>query len=183
MLPPGKGVLLVANPFLKDPNFLRTVVLMCNHDAEGSFGLSLTKQLPLTLTDVLPNATDSKFPVYLGGPVQPEAFHFLHEYPELISGGMKIKDGIYLGGNFESMLAQLNNNSFDSGKIKFFVGYSGWAPEQLDTELLEDSWLTVLASQRILFDVEPENVWKESLREMGGPYEGLVNYPLDPQLN
>lgn len=180
---PGKGTLLVANPFLKDPNFLRTVVLMCNHDEEGAFGLTLTRQLPLTLTDILPDATSSKFPVYLGGPVQPEAFHFLHEYPDLISGSLEISDGVFLGGNFETMLALLNNDSFDPNKIKFFVGYSGWGPEQLDNELGEDSWLTVSATRRILFNVEPENVWKEALREMGGPYDGMINYPLDPQMN
>lgn len=180
---PEKGILLVANPFLKDPNFLRTVVLMCSHNEEGSFGLTLTKQLPLTLIDILPDITDSTFPVFLGGPVQPEAFHFLHEYPHIISGGLEVSDGVYLGGNFEAMLTQLNNNKLEGGKIKFFVGYSGWGPEQLDHELKEDSWLTVSATKRILFSVEPEDIWKEALRDMGDPYEGMINYPLDPQMN
>lgn len=183
MTTPDKGILLIANPFLKDPNFLRTVVLICNHEKEGSYGLTLSKKLPLTLADVLPDITQSPLPVYLGGPVQPDTLHFVHAYPDLIGDGIQISEKVYCGGNFESLKIHLGNNSLKADKIKFFLGYSGWTENQLEMELLEDSWLTVASTPRLIFDIVAPEVWKESLREMGGKYEMLINYPLDPQLN
>lgn len=183
MTQPDKGILLIANPFLKDPNFARTVVLICNHLEQGSFGLALNKSLPLTLADVLPDITDEKIPVFLGGPVQPDTLHFVHEYPDLIGDGVEISNGIFWGGNFESLKIHLKNNSLNRNKIKFFLGYSGWSENQLDLEMHEDSWLTVSATQKIIFQTDPDEVWKESLKELGGEYEMMINYPLDPQLN
>lgn len=178
-----KGILLIANPFLKDANFLRTVVLICNHEEQGTFGLTLNKRLPLTLAEILPEVTNSSLPVYLGGPVQPDTLHFLHQYPDLIGDGIEVGNNVFCGGNFESLKVLLAGNRLDPDKVKFFLGYSGWSEGQLDTELQEDSWLTVASSQRLIFQVEPEDIWKESLKEKGGQYELLINYPLDPQLN
>lgn len=174
---------MIANPFLKDPNFLRTVVLICNHEDEGTFGLTLNKKLPLTLTEILPDVTDSTLPVYLGGPVQPDTLHFLHQYPDLLGEGLDLGNNVFCGGNFESLKIHLNNNSLDPDKIKFYIGYSGWGEGQLDSELQGDSWLTVNSTDRLIFRVDAEDVWKESLKEKGGKYEMLINYPLDPQLN
>lgn len=183
MTKPEKGILLIANPFLKDPNFIRTVVMICDHEEGGSFGLTLNKRLDIGLKDVMPDVVQSDIPLYMGGPVQPDTLHFVHQYPELIPDSIEILNGVYWGGNFESLKIHLNNNDFKPEKIKFFIGYSGWGEGQLDMELKEDSWLTVKATKKLIFDVEPQEVWKESLREMGGEYEMLINYPLDPQLN
>lgn len=183
MTTPDTGILLIANPFLKDPNFLRNVVLICDHNEEGTYGLTLSRKLTITMSDILPDLTDSDFPVYLGGPVQPDSLQFVHNYPDLINGGKKIKEGVFTGGNFESTIACLNAHELNRNKIKFFVGYSGWGPEQLDSEMKIDSWLTVPMTDRLLFNVEAENIWKESLTELGGEYTTLINYPLDPQLN
>lgn len=183
MTAPDKGVLLIANPFLKDPNFLRTVVLICNHEQEGTYGLTLNKKLPITLGEIIPEITHSDIPVHLGGPVQPDTLHFLHQYPELIGDGLDIGNNIYCGGNFESLKIHLNNNSLEPSKIKFFLGYSGWSENQLEVELFEDSWLTVLSTRRLIFEVNTEEIWKESIREMGGQYEAMINYPIDPQFN
>ncbi len=183
MTKPEKGILLIANPFLKDPNFVRTVVLICDHEEGGSFGLSLNRRLDMRLKDILPDATDSELPVYLGGPVQPDTLHFIHQYPDLLPGSIEILPDVFWGGNFESLKIHLKNGSFDPKKIKFFIGYSGWSGGQLDMELKEDSWLTVKSTASLILKTEPGEVWKESLREMGGEYEMLINYPLDPQLN
>ncbi len=183
MAAPEKGTLLIANPFLKDPNFLRTVVLICNHDEDGSFGFVLSKKLPLLLHEIVPDFPDGQVPVYIGGPVQQDSLHFIHQYPELITGGEEIMDGIFWGGNFESLKIQMKNNELSTDKIRFFVGYSGWSAGQLDGELKEDSWITTLATRKLIFESNPGEVWKDALRKIGGNYEMLINYPLDPQLN
>src|SRR5690606_23889216 len=121
--------------------------------------------------------------VYKGGPVQLDSLHFLHQFPDIISGGIEVIDGVYWGGNFESLKIHLKEGNLEPDKIKFFVGYSGWAESQLNFEMQEQSWLVAKATKKLLFNTSPENIWKESLRHLGGKYEALINYPLDPQLN
>ena len=183
MIATSKGVLLIANPFLKDPNFSRSVVLLCENRLEGTFGFVLNKLLPQKLSELVTELEDVNFPVYMGGPVQTDSLHFLHQYPELIIGGEDLGNGVYWGGNFESLKVHLKNNDLDREKVKFFVGYSGWMEGQLDVEMKEESWVTVKATPRLIFNTVPENTWKESLRELGGEYERMINYPLDPRLN
>jgi putative transcriptional regulator len=183
MIAPAPGILLIADPFLKDPNFLRTVVLLCDHQPEGSFGFVLNKQIDKTLGELIRDCKGVDLPVHYGGPVQTNTIHFLHQYPELLDGCNKVGEGVYWGGNFETLKALLKNNSINTDKVKFFLGYSGWGNGQLNTELDEKSWLTVNANEKLIFDTPPKDVWKSSLLHLGGDYEQLINYPADPQLN
>ena len=183
MIEAGPGILLIADPFLKDPNFLRTVVLLCDHTAEGSFGFVLNKKIEQTLNELLNNFDGLQLPVYYGGPVQTDTIHFVHQYPGLIPDAVKISNDIYWGGNFETVSALIKNNSINPNKIKFFIGYSGWGNGQLTSELDEKSWLTVAATKNLVFNTQPAEVWKGSLEHLGGDYEMLVNFPIDPQLN
>ena len=183
MIEPAAGILLIADPFLKDPNFLRTVVLLCEHQEHGSFGFVLNKQVEQTLNDLVSDLKGFSLPVYYGGPVQMNTIHFLHQYPDLIPESAKVSNDIYWGGNFETVKALIKSNSIDLNKIKFFIGYSGWGNEQLNVELKEKSWLTVSANSQLVFKIKHNEIWKASLQELGGEYKMIINYPLDPQLN
>lgn len=183
MIDPGPGILLIADPFLKDPNFLRTVVLLCDHKEEGSFGFVLNKKIEQTLDELLNNFDGFPLPVFYGGPVQTDTIHFVHQYPDLIPEALKVSDGIYWGGNFETVTALIKNNSLDPKKIKFFIGYSGWSDGQLGDEMKEKTWLTVKATRKLIFHPEHNQLWKDSLKQLGGEYEIMVNFPIDPQLN
>jgi putative transcriptional regulator len=183
MIEPAAGILLIADPFLKDPNFLRTVVLLCEHQEQGSFGFVLNKQIEQTLDVLVTDLEGHNLPVYYGGPVQMNTIHFLHQYPHLIPESVAISKDIYWGGNFETVTALIKNNSIDRNKIKFFIGYSGWGYEQLKRELEEKSWLTVSANRNLVFNTGQDEIWKGSLQALGGEYEIMVNYPIDPQLN
>ena len=183
MISPSKGILLIANPFLKDPNFSRTVIFLCEHTEEGSFGFVLNKKFPKPLEELVPDLNITNFPVYQGGPVQRDALHFLHQYPQLISGSEEVMENVYWGGNFESLLINLKNNDINKERLRFFIGYSGWSEGQLDDELKEESWLTVKATRKLIFDTKPEDIWKNSLKHLGGNYEMMINFPIDPQLN
>jgi putative transcriptional regulator len=181
---PAPGILLIADPFLKDPNFMRTVVFLCEHQDEGSFGFVLNKNYEYTLDELVSGLDDlKKIPVYLGGPVQMDTIHFLHQYPEKISGGYEIIDGVFWGGNFETAIELIRSGEIDIGKIRFYIGYSGWGSGQLADELKEKSWLTVPANRRLVFHKKPSEIWKDALRDLGGEYEMMVNFPIDPQLN
>ncbi|MEZ5028193.1 MAG: YqgE/AlgH family protein [Ferruginibacter sp.] len=183
MVDPAAGILLIADPFLKDPNFIRTVILLCEHQQEGSLGFVINKQIEQTLDELISDLEGFKLPVYYGGPVQMNTIHFLHQYPQLIPDSVKVNNEIYWGGNFESVTALLKNNSIDPKKIKFFIGYSGWGYNQLNGELKEKSWLTVSASQTLVFNTHYNEIWKNSLQKLGGQYKMMINYPIDPQLN
>lgn len=180
---PAPGILLIADPFLKDPNFMRTVVFLCEHQDEGSFGFVLNKNYDYSLNELVSGLDDLKLPVYLGGPVQMDTIHFLHQYPEKIMGGYKIIDGVYWGGNFETAIELIRSGEVDPARIRFYIGYSGWGSGQLADELKEKSWLTVQANRKIIFHKDPEEIWKEALRHLGGEYEIMINFPIDPQLN
>jgi putative transcriptional regulator len=183
MIDPAPGILLIADPFLKDPNFLRTVVFLCEHQETGSFGFVLNKRFDQTLDQLVTDLEGHPVPVYFGGPVQLDTIHFLHQFPDLIPGALHVSENIYWGGNFETVTALIKSNSIDLSKIKFFIGYSGWGDGQLDGELKEKSWLTVPATRNLVFHTRHTEVWKGSLKHLGGEYEMMVNFPIDPQLN
>ena len=183
MIEPSSGILLIADPFLKDPNFLRSVVFLCEHKEAGSFGFVLNRQFENTLEELIPELEGHKLPVYYGGPVQLDSIHFLHQYPDEIPGGKEILKGVFWGGDFDAVVDLVKKSAANLNKIRFFIGYSGWSEGQLESELKEKTWLTVKATRKLIFHQDYEQLWKDSLKHMGGEYEMMANFPIDPQLN
>lgn len=183
MIDPAAGTLLIADPFLKDPNFLRTVVFLCEHQQQGSFGFVLNRQYENTLDELIPELNGHRLPVYYGGPVEVDSIHFLHQYPDAIPGGQEVMKGVFWGGEFDAVVDLVKSQSFDENKIRFFIGYSGWGEDQLKAEMEEKTWLTVKANRKLIFHSNFQEVWKDALKHLGGDYEMMVNFPIDPQLN
>ncbi len=183
MIKLAPGILLIADPFLQDPNFLRTVVFLCEHKEEGSFGFVLNRQYENTLDELIPELEGQKIPVYYGGPVQIDSIHFVHQYPEEIPGGQEVIKGVYWGGDFDAVVSFIKKGNFDTDKIRFYIGYSGWTENQLAEELNEKTWLTVKANRQLIFHKDYNEIWKDSLKHLGGEYEMMINFPIDPQLN
>jgi putative transcriptional regulator len=179
-----KGSLLISEPFLGDPNFERSVILMCEHETtQGSFGLILNQVSSLNLDDVLEQNIYPDIQLYVGGPVQHNTLHFIHRRPDLIDGGIELLKGVMWGGNFEQVKSLLNNGVLASQDIKCFIGYSGWEIDQLDAEVKKDSWIISKATENIIFDTPIDNFWRSILKEMGGDFKVMANYPSDPRLN
>ena len=183
MISPAAGILLIADPFLKDPHFMRSVVIICEHQKEGTVGFVLNKPFDQMLDALITSFKGFAIPVFYGGPVQKDTIHFLHQYPDLIPGGQEIMKGIYWGGDFEIVTQLVKNNQLDLAKIRFFIGYSGWSKDQLNEELKDKTWLTVKATRNLIFHSFPDKIWKDSLKQLGGEYEMMINFPIDPQLN
>ena len=183
MIEPAPGILLISDPFLRDPNFIRTVVFLCEHQDQGSFGFVLNRKYENTIDELIPELDGHKIPVYYGGPVQMDTIHFLHQCPDEIPGGLEVINGVYWGGDFEKVVEMIKNEQLEQNKIRFYIGYSGWSGGQLDDELKEKSWLTVKATRKLVFHGKFEEIWKESLKHLGGDYEMMINFPIDPQLN
>jgi putative transcriptional regulator len=183
MIQPKENTLLIADPFLKDDNFIRSVIFLCNHNEEGSFGLVLNKLFDFTLNNLVSGVELFDIPVFVGGPVALDTIHFLHQYPDLIPDCQKLDEDLGWGGDFETIKSLINSGDIDIHKIKFFIGYSGWSAGQLEDEIKEKTWITSSATRNIIFDVPENNIWKKSIINLGGEYEQLANYPIDPQLN
>lgn len=183
MIDPAPGTLLIAEPFLKDPNFMRTVIFLCDHQEEGSFGFVLNRSFEHTLDELMNDLEEWKIPVFYGGPVQMDTIHFLHRYPNKIIGSYEVLDGIYWGGDFETAIRLLKDGEIDLAGIRFYIGYSGWGEGQLKDELKEKSWLIATATSKLVFHENIDEIWKDALRHLGGEYEIMLNYPIDPQLN
>ena len=181
---PKKGDLLISEPFLPDPNFERTVVLVCEHGDDGTFGLVLNKITDLTLNDVMDEEFSFLGKLNLGGPVEQNTLHFLHRLDTPIEGTVKIGDGLFWSGNFEQVKALIHSGVIEEKDIRFFIGYSGWSNGQLREELDKQSWFVMTsASSRQVFDLDVDELWKSVLSEMGGKYKVFSNYPSDPRLN
>ncbi|HJV18990.1 MAG TPA: YqgE/AlgH family protein [Sediminibacterium sp.] len=177
------GILLLSDPFLKDPNFIRSVVLVCESNPEGAFGLVLNRKIEYVLGDLVEQALGVDVPVFEGGPVQPTALHFIHRKGNLIPNGVEITSGIFWGGDFDVALELLRSKALSPGDIRFFVGYSGWSAGQLEAEVEEKSWILAEARPGIVFDAPEDQIWSKSLHTLGGEYAQMSNYPIDPQLN
>lgn len=184
MISLSPGILLISDPFLKDPNFARTVVLLCEHqENKGSFGFVLNKLFDQLLHDLIPEVLINRIPVYYGGPVQMDTIHFVHQQPELIDGGFEIINGVYWGGRFEQVVDLINNGQLDLRKIKFFIGYSGWSSGQLENECNDKSWILSESNPSLIFDEKEEDIWRQSLKNLGSNFAMMANFPIDPLLN
>lgn len=177
------GILLIADPFLKDPNFARTVVLLCEHQDKGSFGFVINKIFDQRLDELVPDVVMPNIPVYYGGPVQMDTIHFVHQQPQLIKGGLEVIPGIYWGGNFEDVVSMINTGQLDLQQIKFFIGYSGWTSGQLEGEFKEKSWILSESNKTLIFEEKDQNIWQQSLRNLGTNFALMANFPIDPSLN
>lgn len=176
------GCLLIAEPFMGDPNFERSVILLCEHNARGSFGLVLNQLSEFHLGDLIKNNVYPDILVNFGGPVQRDTLHFLHIVPEKISGGVEIQKGLFWGGNFDKMLEKLNLGLISITEIRFFIGYSGWGEGQLSQEIKRNSWFVSKTTTNNIMKNSKE-YWRETLKNMGGDYKVMANYPIDPRLN
>lgn len=179
----SKGALLIAKPYLGDPNFERGVILLCDYNGQGSFGFVLNQVTDLYLGDVLDDTIYQDIPLHLGGPVEKNTLHFIHRKPDLISGGAEIMPNVFWGGDFDQVKTLLNINTLKPDDVRFFIGYSGWSGGQIEDELSQESWIITQTTSDFLFTTPPANFWREILKNMGGEYRSIAHYPIDPNLN
>lgn len=174
-----RGQLLLDGGKLQGSFFHRTVVLICQHDLEGAFGLVLNRSSEKTVAELIPEEMPvglGKLDVFLGGPVQPSTLSYIHRVEAPASGD--VLPEISLGHSLEEMVA-LARRPMIARRIKVFAGYAGWSPGQLDEEIKRGAWLTHPASASLVFESDPESLWKQILRSMGWQYSLLADAPED----
>jgi len=178
-----QGQLLLDGGKLHGSFFHRSVVLICQHDAEGAFGLILNQPAGSKVGDAvvanLPEALKEQ-PLYLGGPVQPGVLSFLHT--DVFVPHANVLANLNLGHSIESLMDLSESNSATQ-KLRLFAGYAGWSAGQLEQEMARHDWLTHPATVDLVFKSEPEQLWKEILREKGPSLRWLADSPENPSWN
>ncbi|MFT5753873.1 MAG: putative transcriptional regulator [Flavobacterium sp.] len=180
-----RGQLLLSEPalLLGENSFNRSVILLAEYTKDGTVGFILNKPLEFTIGDLITDI-NSNLTIYNGGPVEQDNLYFIHTVPNKIKNSIEISTGIYWGGDFESLKTLLNANKILKTEIRFFLGYTGWTKEQLQTEIKENSWLLIENKEKGNILTKPTSVfWKEKIEAQGGDYILFSNAPENPILN
>jgi putative transcriptional regulator len=180
-----QGHLLIAEPFMNDSYFKRSVVLLAIHNAkEGSLGFIVNKPIKnVCLADIVKPFSNAKdWPIYFGGPVQTSSLFYIHTLGDLVEDSKEISDGIYFGGEFKTIESLVKNDEASPKEIKFFLGYSGWGQDQLESEIMNNSWLSIGASKDLVFGNYPENkCWQKAVYRT--PHFYVAHFPQNSMWN
>ena len=179
------GTLLASAPHMLDPNFMHAVVLMCQHTAEGAFGLVVNRRTTATVADLLPEHPllgSAATPVHWGGPVGQDTLQILHVHAAEVPGGLHLGGGLCLGGNLDVLAGLLAGESDEAG-VRFVVGYAGWGEGQLDGELAAGGWLPTALDPELVFQDDQQRTWREAIRAIGGEVAGMEDLPPDVSWN
>lgn len=162
-------VLLISMPQLTDPNFLRTVVLLCDHGDDGAFGLVVNRRMEEPAHEVIrpepPLEIREDVHLYTGGPVEPFWAWVLTASGEMDPEAMRVSDGVYLAASPD--LIRLALQSPPAPGLRIVVGYAGWAPGQLEVELAESSWLIAPVQADLVFETPIDEMWATAIRRLG----------------
>lgn len=180
---PRKGDFLLAEPFMWDPNFKRSVIMLCEHNEEGTFGLVINRPIDLMLGDVLPELSFFEAQLHYGGPCDQNTLHYLHRCSRHVPDCVNLGNGIFWGGDFEIIKEEMIHGNIKPEDIRFYVGYSGWEGQQLSVELSDHSWIVTEGASGYLFEDAADGLWRAVLSDMGGEYRLLANYPEDVAFN
>ncbi len=180
---PEKGTVLISEPFLSDTYFRRSVVYLTENGKEGSIGFVLNKALEMRVSDVIEDFPEGDFLVSLGGPVSTDTIHYLHTMGDLIPGSILVKDGIFWGGDFDEIKKLAKERQIKKDSLRFFLGYSGWSPGQLDDEMKENAWLIGDIPSGLIMEAKDSGFWNKALKRFKNKYRVWANFPEDPSLN
>ena len=163
------GVMLASAPDMLDPNFMHTVVLMCQHSPEGAFGLVVNRKSDYVAESLLPDESTLKgmnLPVYEGGPVGLDSLQFLHRLPSEAPDGIEVFPGLFLGGKLDELVTVSRARPLHED-FRLFLGYSGWGAGQLEDELAGGSWLPVPPQMEAVFASDQEASWRKVVGSLG----------------
>lgn len=188
--PVTTGSLMVSQPFLRERYFKHAVVSVIDHSPGGNpMGVVLNNCTALTLNDLLEELSDTApVPVYCGGPVGQDRLFFIHTLgPDIIAGATEYAPGLYVGGDMDAMTGYLRQGYPVQGTVRFFLGYSGWEPGQLEQEIDDEVWAVAPAKTGItpetLLTLHGDAMWHTVVRAMGRHYRLWNLHPASAGVN
>ena len=177
-LDPKQGNILISEPLMNDFHFGRSVILLIDHiESEGSFGIIINKQLNAIVSQIVDDFPDFDAAVYLGGPVAEGQLFFIHTLGDLIPDSSPIIDGLYWGGDVETLKTLIATGIANEENTRFYLGYSGWDSGQLVSELVRNTWLIGDITTQQLFELPAEAMWQTFVNQAGKRYEMWKHFP------
>lgn len=183
---PTVGSLLVSEPFLKEQWFRHSVICLVDYsEGDSAMGVVMNRPSGQSLQSLIDGVTThEEIPVWIGGPMSLDRLFFIHTLGELIPNSREISPGLYIGGDFDEMLEYVNGGLQTEGCIRFFVGYSGWSPGQLDQELRDHVWAVGQSdTPRDLLTGGDDSYWHRYVKRLGEAFRNWLYHPINPQLN
>jgi putative transcriptional regulator len=169
---------------LNDTYFKRSVVLLTEHSEEGSVGFVLNKPVDLSVNDVLNDFPRVDAEMSIGGPVNTNTIHYIHTLGERLPNSVKVLDNLYWGGDFDILKDLIRQDPRLANQVRFFLGYAGWSPKQLDNELSENAWLISEMNAEQIMRGPDNDLWRKILEKSGDKkYRTWINFPENPGMN
>lgn len=182
-VPPQKGRVLIAEPFLPGNYFSRSVVFLVAHSDKGSVGFILNKEIDFEIQEVFPDFPEFEAKVFLGGPVATDSIYYIHKLGHKLPGSINVLGNLYWGGDFEVLKGKIIAGLIQPEDIHFFLGYSGWDAGQLENELKEDSWLVTDVDEEAVMHEFDDESWTDFAKKAGTRYSIWEHFPENPTLN
>lgn len=177
------GTILLAEPFMMDPNFKRAAVLMVEHGEGGSVGFILNREVDMRVNDLIDDFPEFDAPIYYGGPVGTDSIHYLHSKGDLLEGSDEVSPGVFWGGDYEQLKFLIESKLMAPQDVRFFVGYSGWSQFQLDEEMKLGSWVTAPMFANYLFKSGASELWKQVMTNKGDAFSVIAEMEDGPSYN
>lgn len=174
-----QGKILLAEPYMLDPNFRRATIILCEHNNEsgGSLGFIFNKPLQTNIDELIPDFPEFASEVYFGGPVQTDTIHYIHTLGDLLEDSLEIAKGVYWGGDFEKLKFLIDSKLVKPNQIRFFIGYTGWSKDQLEEEMKSGTWVVADFDPNYLFNGIPLKLWKQIMYNKGNTFTIIANMP------
>jgi putative transcriptional regulator len=182
-LTPEKGQILIAEPFLNDIYFKRSIILLVEHNDEGTVGFVLNKPININVNEIIKDFPKYETYLSIGGPVNTNTIHYIHTLGKLIPNSVQVRNDLWWGGDFDIIKELVELGKIEKNQIIFFLGYSGWKPGQLKDELMQNSWLVGEIDTHTLMSNNKNTLWADTLRNMGEIYKMWINSPENPSIN
>ncbi|MEM9930693.1 MAG: YqgE/AlgH family protein [Bacteroidota bacterium] len=181
--PISTGTILLAEPFMLDPNFKRTAVLLVDHGNDGSIGFVLNRQSEVRVDELVDDFPEFNAPIFVGGPVGRDTVHYLHRKGELLEGSDEVVQGVYWGGDYNQLKFLIRQGLISPQDIRFFVGYSGWSENQLSEELQHRSWVPARMDANYLFKSAPDTLWRQVMNHKGNAFSVIADIREEAKYN
>jgi len=180
---PKAGNFLISEPFSGDSFFNRTVVLLTEHNQNGSVGFILNRPVDINVDEAIQDFPPINSLVSIGGPINTDAIYYLHTLGDKIPNSVHIFGNIYWGGSFKILQHLIKTRKVSGNQVRFFIGYSGWKPNQLKNEIKNNYWLVSDVFFDDIMTNSDHNVWHRTLDKLGTKYKIWANFPADPNFN
>jgi putative transcriptional regulator len=179
-----QGIVLISDPFMQDPHFKKTVLALCDYSRQdGAVAFILNRPTNLKMEDVLFDFPEIDSLIYYGGPVANETIHYIHRKGDLVENSREILPGLFWGGDFVKLKFLIKNKIITSQDIRFYIGYSGWTPGQLEEEINTNSWITDVLDINYPFLNNTQEMWQKCLHIKGNNFSVLADMADSVSLN